>query len=185
MNPSEISNLTLTFDLEKATEKFRANPSRNFIQMGAIKQDGASVVVNFNGLCVVVNFNGLCNSDKIYSSLAFEKNQFSIPMQIDQRAEMNALFEKLAKLVQDKVSEWGVTNPLDREEFWLRLNFDQRTKKFKTTSNLGFTTVKSAEKFTGLKDREINATVEVKAWFNIKDEKAGVSLNVVDIIFLQ
>jgi hypothetical protein len=174
MNPSEISNLTLTFDLEKAVEKFRANPSRNFIQMGAIKQDGAPVVVNFNGLC---------NSDKIYSSLAFEKNQFSIPMQIDQRAEMNALFEKLAKLVQDKVPEWGVTNPLDREEFWLRLNFDQRTKKFKTTSNLGFTTVKSAEKFTGLKDREINAIVEVKAWFNIKDEKAGVSLNVVDIIF--
>ncbi len=174
MNVSNISDLSLPFDLPKATKSFHANPSRNFIQMGAIKNDGTPLIAVLNGVC---------GSDKVYCSSAFNKHQFSVPMELSNRAEVNSLFDKLVSLVQEIVPEWEVNNPMSRENFWLRLNYDERTKKFKTNSNLNFTTVKSVEKITNLKDKEMKATVEIKAWFNLKDEKAGVSLNVIEVDF--
>jgi len=44
-------------------------------------------------------------------------------------------------------------------------------------------TTKNVEKVSGLLGKEIVASVEIKAWFNLKDEKAGVSLNVLDVTF--
>lgn len=174
MNVSTISDLSLTFDLEKATKSFHNNPSRNFIQMGEIKSDGTPLLVILNGPC---------SADKFYCSYAFKKPQFSVPMELQNKTEVDGLFEKLTKLVQEIVPEWSVNNPMSRENFWLRLNYDEKTKKFKTASNLNFTTVKSVEKITNLKNKEMKATVEIKAWFNLKDEKAGVSLNVIEVDF--
>lgn len=174
MNVSNISDLSLAFDLPKATKSFHANPSRNFIQMGAIKNDGVPLLTVLNGTC---------GADKVYCSTAFNKHQFSVPMELSNRTEVNNLFVRLTNLVQEIVPEWEVNDPMSRENFWLRLNYDERTKKFKTASNLNFTNVKSVEKITNLKDKEMKTIVEIKAWFNFKDEKAGVSLNVIEVYF--
>lgn len=174
MNISTTSDLSLTFDLEKSITTFHANPTKNFIQMGVLKSDGVPLIAKFYGTC---------KSDAVYCSSVFSRSQFSVPMELTDRSSINDLFGKLTKIVQDTVPEWQVNNPLDREDFWLRLNYNEKTKKFKTMSNLNFTNVKSIEKFNELKDKDMTATVELKAWFNLKDEKAGVSLRVIEVNF--
>lgn len=174
MNPSEVKDVTVTFDLEKATNYFHSNPLKNKIAMGPFKTGGKSLVV-----CLV----GRCDSDKIYPSSFDGKSNFSVPMEFEDAIPLEKLFEELASIVEGIVPGWDINNPLSRENFWLRLNFDHRTKKFKTTSNLALTTPKSAEKISGLKGKEIKAVVEVRAWFNLADEKAGVSLNVLSADF--
>ena len=164
---------TLAFDLKKAQNYFHSNPTKNFIQMGSFKVDGVPLVMKFNGKAT---------SDKIYSSAYEGKINYSLPMEFEDLKAMKSSFEMFVAQVQDLVPDWPVNNPLDRENFWLRLGFDNKTKKFKTTTNLALTT-KNVEKVTGLLGKEIVASVEIKAWFNLKDEKAGVSLNVIDIVF--
>jgi hypothetical protein len=174
MNVSKISDIALSFDLAKATKSFETNPARNSIQMGAIKADGVPLVAILEGTCGI---------DKIHCSSLFNKHNFSVPMELSNRQEINALFGKLTKLVQQTVPEWSIHDPMTREDFWLRINYNEKTKKFKTTSNLNFTTVKSVEKISNLMGKEVKATVEIKAWFNFKDEKAGVSINVLEVDF--
>lgn len=176
MNPSEINTdlIKLNFDLEKATNYFHSNPSKNKIAMGAFKNDDAPLLVKINGRC---------DSDKIYASAFDGKNNFSVPMEFEDAISLKKVFADLAEKVESLVPGYDINNPLTRENFWLRLNFDHRTKKFKTTSNLGLTTAKSAEKISGLKGKEITAVVELKGWFNLADKKAGVSLNVLSADF--
>lgn len=164
---------TLSFDLQKAENYFHSNPSRNFIQMGAFKTDGVPLVMKFTGKAT---------ADKIYSSSYEGKVNYSLPMEFEDLKGVKTAFDLFTSQVQEIVPDWPVNNPLARENFWLRLAFDSRTKKFKTTTNLALTT-KNVEKVSGLLGKEIVASVEIKAWFNLKDEKAGVSLNVIDVTF--
>ena len=168
-----FSSTELSFDLAKAQNYFHSNPSRNFIQMGSFKNDGTPLVFKIVGRAT---------SDKIYASSFEGKVNYSLPMEIEELAATKKAFELFAEKVSAIVPEWDVNDPLARENFWLRLAFDHRTKKFKTTTNLNLTP-KNVEKVTGLNGKEIVASVEVKAWFNLKDEKAGVSLNVLDVTF--
>lgn len=174
MNPSEAKSVSLSFDLEKAKNYFHSNPSKNKIAMGSFKNGGVPLLVKLVGRC---------DSDKVYVSAFEGKQNFSVPMEFEDALPLELLFMDLASKVEALVPGWAVNNPLARENFWLRLNFDHRTKKFKTTSNLGLTSVKTVEKLCGLKGKEINAVVEVKAWFNLADEKAGVSLSVFSADF--
>jgi hypothetical protein len=176
MNPSEIdqSLVSLNFDIEKATNYFHSNPTKNKIAMGSFKYDDTPLLVSLVGRC---------GSDKIYVSAFDGKSNFSVPMEFEDAIPLKQLFEDLAAKVSETVPDYDINNPLARENFWLRLNFDHRTKKFKTKSNIALTNAKSAEKVVGLKDKEIKAVVEVKGWFNLADKKAGVSLNVLEVDF--
>lgn len=174
MNPSEVKDITLQFDFEKATNYFHSNPSKNKIAMGSFKSDGTPLLVSIVGRC---------DSNKIYASSFDGKQNFSVPMEFEDTLSVATLFTHLASTVEDLVPGWDINNPMARENFWLRLNFDHRTKKFKTSTNLPITTAKSAEKISDLKGKEIKAVVEVKAWFNLADNKAGVSLNVLSADF--
>jgi len=131
---------------------------------------------------LIFKFVGRATSDKIYSSSFEGKVNYSFPLELEELQATKKSFELMAEQVQSLVPDWDVNNPLARDNFWLRLAVDNKTKKFKTTTNLNLTP-KSAEKVTGLLGKEVVASVEVKAWFNLKDEKAGVSLNVLDIAF--
>lgn len=174
MNPSDVKSFDLAFDLEKAQNYFHSNPAKNKIAMGAFKNDGTPLLVKLVGRC---------SSDKIYSSAFDGKQNFSFPMEFEDAIAIETLFGELVAKVETFVTGWDINNPMARDNFWLRLNFDHRAKKFKTTSNLVFTNVKSVEKLCGLQGKEVEATVEIKAWFNLADEKAGVSLNVLSVKF--
>lgn len=173
MNPSEV-NATLVFDLEKAQKYFNSNPTKNKIAMASFKVDDTPLLLKLVGRC---------DSDGFYATAFDGKQNFSVPMDFEETVAVHSCFSTLAVQVQEFVPGWDVNNPMSRENFWLRLNFDHRAKKFKTKSNLPLTTTKSAEKINGLKGKEMVATVEVKAWFNLADEKAGVSLNVLSVNF--
>lgn len=100
---------TLNFDLKKAENYFHSNPSKNFIQMGSFKNDGAPLVVKFVGKA---------NADKIYSSAYDGKLNYSIPMEFEDLKSVKDSFEDFTNIVQEIVPHWPVNNPLARENFW-------------------------------------------------------------------
>ena len=104
-------------------------------------------------------------------------------MALNDKETLVKVFDTFSAKIKEIVPEWAVTHPFERDAFWLRLNFDQKTKKFKTASNLDFGSVKAVEKLSGLKDRLMTVTVEVRPWFNMAEERAGVSLNVFNVNF--
>lgn len=164
----------LSFDLSKANSNFEANPSRNKIQMGVFTKDDAPLVLTLKGKV---------DSDSIYVFQSFDgKANYSFPMVLKDLKEIKATAELLAAKVQEFVPHWSVNNPFIKDDFWLRLNFNHRRKEFKTTNNLGLNT-KNVDKISGLLDKGVIASVEVKGWFNMADETAGVSLNVINVIF--
>lgn len=166
-------NTQLSFDLSKANTNFEANPSRNRIQMASFTKDDAPLILTLKGKAT---------ADSIYKTEFGGKANYSIPMDLEDLQTVKTTSELLAAQVQKVVPEWPVNDPFGKEEFWLRLNFNHRRKEFKTTNNLGLNT-KNVEKIGDLLNKKIIASVEVKAWFDMVDQKAGVSLNVINVIF--
>lgn len=93
--------------------------------MGQFKNDGAPLVFKFVGRAT---------SDKIYASSFDGKVNYSVPMEIEELEATKKAFDLFVEKVQSIVPEWDVNNPLARENFWLRLAFDYRAKKFKVIS---------------------------------------------------
>ena len=174
----EISKLltskpNLSFDLEKANESFVKNPSFNSIQTAKITVGGKPLVLVLHGTFAY---------DKINAYEFSNGKQYSFKMNLNEKDKVQKAFTKLENLVQANVPEWAkVSSPGTKEDFWVRLNYDQKNNVFKTkflgrdNQDFDITTIE------GLKDSNTSITCEVLAWFNMKDEVAGVSIRVTEI----
>jgi len=153
--------------------------------MGSFTNDGVPLIIKITGRATsdkifVSSFDG--NPNHKFPNARPKKVNYSLPMDIEELQATKTAFDLFVEKVNSVVPDWEINNPLARENFWLRLAFDHKANKFKTTTNLNLTP-KNAEKVSGIMGKEIVASVEIKAWFNLKEEKAGVSLNVLDVTF--
>ncbi len=166
------TEIKLNTNLNTAIEKFQKNPSKNMIHM-------VPFIVNDMPLNIVLK--GKMASDKIHYFAFENKAQFSFPMTFDDEHHIK-LFERLARGVETSAPDWPVNNPALKDLFYVRLGYNQKTNNFKTEFNCDLTP-KNLEDHEFCIGQSVTVTTEVKAWYNLKDEKAGVSLNVTHVKF--
>ena len=172
MNPSALlkTKPTLSFDLDASAEVFRQWPEKNFmIEDFKVK-----------GKPVSVKFSGTPTSKAICATSFSGKSTYSFPLTVDD--DVLKLFETLKEVVTTHTPDWFVNNPGEKESFWVRIALDSKTKQFKTKFvpkvSINEIDEYSLEEFT-----KATVTADLKAWYSLKDERAGVSLNVRKVEF--
>lgn len=165
-------DINLEFCLEDEIDIFNLNPTR-FIKMKPFTLNETPLVVLLKGKLTQENVSfATLGGNSCYSlGMKFEDDSYQ------------QLFNELSEKIDVVVPEWPVNNPSSGKIFFLRLGFNQIQNKFTTKSNLVLKP-STIENLSIKKDQDIQATVELKAWFDMKGKKAGVSLKVNYVKFL-
>ena len=161
-------------ELKKALRKFDSNPSA-FLLAGSLKLGKSTFRTNFNG---TITTNGI-------NCMEFDKKQhYSLGFSFLNESDQDA-FEKFeapltAYLLSLGLDDWTVSTPLKDDKIYFKLKYKKRALNAKTNVKVDL------KKLDDL-DVERNQAVQVIAtasyYFNLKDRKAGISLDVQRINF--
>ncbi len=123
-----------------------------------------------------ITFTAIVDSDKVIFAEFGGKASYSFAVLADKT--FGDLMANLCAKVQEKVPDWTVINPAVFDPFYVKLAFDNKNKIFKTNSNIFFDPAVE-ESLTIPKGKNVEVKAKLMAWFQMSEQKAGVSLNVL------
>jgi len=169
--PMASPSLMLKSTLAKDILKYEKD-EKKFLSMAKIRcQDNTPYQVKFEGeICTGgVNASEFNNNGK-------KKTSYSLGITIEEGSAYAFLFQQLAGLAHAEASvissDMEFNEPIKDEKFYLKLKTDANNKAFAFKSNLNITPKKCSEVVDY--DR-VTFTGEAAVWFNISDEKYGLS----------
>jgi hypothetical protein len=122
-----------------------------------------------------------------FGSGSGKKTVYSLGITPNNEDDLNALTaiaESLRKYVSDDVKdEYEIIDSVKNDRFYLKLPVSDDKKAFKFPSNIPLNPKKAHD--SGIEaDQELSATVELGAYFNFEDKKAGLMLTPTNVQFI-
>ena len=161
-------------ELKKAFKKFDSNPSA-FLLAGSLKLGKSTFRTNFNG---TITTNGI-------NCMEFDKKQhYSIGFSFLNESDTEA-FEKFeapltAYLLSLGLDDWTVSTPLKDDKIYFKLKYKKRALNAKTNIKVD---LKKLDDLDVERNQKVQVIATASYYFNLKDRKAGISLDVQRINF--
>lgn len=179
-----MASLSLKCDLTKAVKKFEKDASK-FIHIGKIRcGDDNPFLLNFSGeICSAgIGANEFINGKK-------KTTTFSVGLEIEEGSAEVLIFSQIAELAKTEIKkifldeEWEYSNLIkDDNKVYIKLKTDSTNRAFSTKTNLSI----NPKKYSESNDYDIlSFSGDVQVWFNLEDQKYGITLSPKKLDFLK
>ena len=161
-------------ELKKAFKKFDSNPSA-FLLAGSLKLGKSTFRTNFNGTITTNGINCMEFDKKQHYSLGFS---FLNESDTEDFEKFEApLYAYLLSLCLD---DWTVTTPLKDDKIYFKLKYKKRALNAKTNIKVD---LKKLDDLDVERNQKVQVIATASYYFNLKDRKAGISMDVQRINF--
>lgn len=177
-----LPGFTIKSTLPKDLKKYETDQTK-FLSMAKIRtMDDSQFVLKFSGeICTA----GVGATD--FGTGKSKKTSYTIGIEIEENSSTTAMFRQIEGLAKSEIEKYSPNYEYsslikDDNKLYIKLKADSQNRSFSCKTNISI----NPKKYSESNDYDtLSFTGEIQVWFNLDDEKYGISLIAKKLEFLK